>query len=217
MSHNIRKKSTGAQSKMNLETDISLPPGVTITTVQDPDGWKTEVSFEGVYVIDGIVMQSVYHEGVLSVGINNRRINTVYQFDKDGERAVNRLSRALTQDSDVAFFVCPTHPGKLYIRHGFLQRTFPLLGGILPVQQHFEAAFAVLQEHTKIDCNSGDISQKIDIRAQYRAIVDPQNAHSTLVQQKDGTWEVLSVSDLNTGKQIYVRRVFTRQDPSTDL
>lgn len=217
MNHSFRKKLTGVQSNMNMETGSLLPPGVTISTMQTLDGWKTEVSFEGVYVIDGIVMQSVYHEGVLSVGINNRRINTVYQFDKDGERAVNRLSRALTQDSDVAFFVCPTHPGKLYIRHGFLQKTFPLLGGILPVQQHFEAAFAVLQEHTKIDCKSGDISQKIDVRAQYRAIIDPQNAHSTLVQQKDGTWEVLSVSDLNTGKQIYVRRVFARQDPGSEL
>ncbi len=217
MSHGIRKKIPGTQSKMNTETDICLPQGVTVLTEQDPDGWKTRVSFEGVYVLDGIAMQSVYHEGVLSVGINNRRINSVYQFDKDGERSLNRLSRALTQDSDTSFFVCPTHPGKLYIRHAFLQKTFSILGEILPVHQHFEAAFAVLQEHTRIDCKSGDITQKVDIRAQYRAIIDPENALSTLIQNKDGKWEVLSVSDLKTGKQIYIRRVFAHQDDCADI
>lgn len=217
MSHGIRKGVPAAANKVAAQPIRTLPPGVEIISEQGEDGWRTRVVYGGVYMIDGIVMQSVYHEGVLSLGVNHRRINTVYQFDQNGELLINSLSRALAQDSDVAFFICPSHPGKIYIRHTFLQKTFPIIGGISSVQKHYEVEFALVQEHTKIDLKSGDISQKLDIHTHYRAIIDPANALSTLVQYVSGKWEVLSVSDLLSGKQIYARRAFSGQSASAAI
>lgn len=196
-----------------------LPRGINISTRQTANGWKTRLEWgEQLYELDGIVIQTTFHEDILSLGMNDRRIHAVYRFDQNGELAVNRLARALTQESDLSFFVNPAHPGRIYIRHAFLQKTFPIIGEIETVRQHFEAAFAVLQEETKIDCKSGGITQRLNIRAGYRAIADPGNALSTLMRYAQGKWEVLSVSDLVTGAPIYVKRAFSRQEvPSEAL
>ncbi len=215
MNHGYRKSVSGTANPSMAETAGSLPPDVNYISTQGENGWNTQVTCGGVHILNGLVMQSVYHNGVLSLGINNRRLNTVYRFDQNGALEINRLSAALTQESDVAFFICPSHPDKLYIRHEFLQKTFAVIGEVVAVQKHFEAAFAVLQEHTRIDCKSGDISQKVVIRSQYRALIDPINDLSTLVQQDGEKWEVLSVSDLKSGKHIYARRAFSKQSAAS--
>ncbi|MFA9381673.1 MAG: hypothetical protein ACERKO_11500 [Acetanaerobacterium sp.] len=217
MSYGYREDTISASGQQILGKEHVLPEGVEVISTLDAGGWTTQVTFAGVSVINGTVMQSVYHDGVLSLSVNDRRMNTVYRFDQNGGQMVNNLSRALTQESDVSLFLCATHPERLYLHHAYLGRTLPVIGQVTQVQQHFEVAFAMLFEHIRIDCESGQVAQKTGVCEYYRVLVDPANALSTLIRQSGTQSEVLSVTDLATGKRIYARRAFSEQSVAAAL
>ncbi len=201
----------GKKAKQPKWDQLSLPEGVSASSCLCDDLWTTQVSYGDVFTIKGIIMQNVFDNGVLSLGVNDRQVNTVYRFDRYGEQDINHLSRTLTQHSDIGLFLCPTHPGRMYLHHVLLGKTLPVLGEVRSTHRGFEIAFASVFEKTGINCKTRDITQEAGVSEHYRAIIDHENMLSTLIRDEQEDTRVLSVTDLRTGRSIYTYRIFAEE------
>lgn len=183
-----------------------LPENVNVISLLESGEWVTQVSFGGSYRISGLVVQGMYENGTLSLGVNNRQINAVYRYTEAGEEPINRFSGALTQNADIGLYICPHKPGRVLLHHNYLHKTLPVTGNAEVVNNCIEITFAGFCEHTEINCADKTILNQTEMNEQYKAVLDPVNALSTLLKLERIGSRTLSVTDIRTGMPVYIPR-----------
>lgn len=197
---------TAVKNPEILSFGKQLPEDIHVISLLESGEWVTQVSFGGSYQVCGLVVQSMYENGTLSLGINNRQVNAVYRYTEAGEDTINRFSEALTQNCDIGLYICPHKPGRVLLHHNYLRKTLPMIGNAEVVNNSVEITLAGFCEHTEINCADRTVQSQTEISEQYKAVLDPVNGLSTLLKLERSCRRTLSVTDIRTGMPVYIPR-----------
>ncbi len=203
MSTGYNASTTAMKNPDILSFGHRLPDSLNVVSILNGGEWFTQVNFGGSHRIRGIVVQSVYDSGTLSLGINDRLVNAVYRFTEEGEDGINRFSESLTQHCDIGLYICPFKPRRTLLHHGFLHKTLPVVSEVTRIGSGYEVDFVGLCEHTEINCSDKSVLCQTGVSEYYRAVLDPVNNLSTLFRREKTGDRVLSVTDTLSGMPIY--------------